>query len=217
MSDKDANPHLRDPKPPTRTQDRVGVVIPIKSFNLAKGRLAESLSPTERDDLARRMAACVVEAAKPLPTWIVCDDHGVARWVMEAGARVLWRPAPGLNPAVTASVEFLDRLGFDRVIIAHGDLPLANDLTWVGDFDGVTIVPDRRGEGTNVMAVPTNTGFLFAYGPCSAPKHQQEAERLGLAVRVVDDGDLGWDIDTPDDLAALSDHRASTTTQRGTP
>ncbi len=217
MSDEDASPQLGDTDPTTGNRDRVGVIIPIKSFNTAKGRLAQSLSPTERDDLARRMATRVIEAARPLPTWIVCDDHGVAHWVMEAGAQVLWRSAPGLNPAVTASVEFLGRLGFDRIIIAHGDLPLATNLRWVGDFDGVSIVPDRWGEGTNVMAVPTNCGFVFAYGTRSAPKHQREAERLGLAVRVVEDSDLGWDIDTPDDLTALADRPAPTTTPRGTP
>jgi 2-phospho-L-lactate guanylyltransferase len=192
------------------------VVIPIKSFTLAKGRLADSLSPTERDGLARRMAAQVVEAARPLPTWIVCDDHGVARWAMAAGAGVLWRPSPGLNPAVTASVQFLARLGFDRVVIAHGDLPLATDLTWVGDFDGVTIVPDRRGEGTNVMAVPVAAGFVFAYGADSASKHRQEAERLGLPLRVVDDDELGWDVDTPDDLAVFTDQAPSGVGSGGT-
>ena len=69
------------------------------------------------------------------------------------------------------------------------------------DFDGVTIVPDRRGDGTNVLALPTAAPFVFAYGTGSARRHQAEAERLGLPVRVVPDDALGWDIDTPDDLA----------------
>jgi 2-phospho-L-lactate guanylyltransferase len=186
----------------------VAVVIPVKSFTLAKGRLAESLSPEDRDHLARRMASRVVAAARPLPTWIACNDHAVARWAFEVGARVLWRPAPGLNSSVTAAVDFLGRLGYQRVVIAHGDLPLARDLSWVATFDGVTIVPDRRGEGTNVMAVPTGAGFTFAYGVGSAPKHRDEARRRGLAVRVVDDDELGWDVDTPEDLAAFDDPRA---------
>ena len=146
------------------------------------------------------MAAGVVTAAKPLPTWVVCDDHEVARWAMGVGVRVLWRSAPGLNEAVTAAVRFLATLGFGQVIVAHGDLPLAVDVTWVGDFDGVTIVPDRRGEGTNVLSVPAAVPFVFAYGVGSAPKHRAEADRLGLACRVVADEQLGWDVDTPDDL-----------------
>lgn len=178
----------------------VAVVIPLKSFDVAKGRLADSLSPEERSLLARRMALGVIAAAEPLPTWVVCDDHDVAAWAMHTGARVIWRSEPGLNRAVTAAVDFLARLGFDRAIIAHGDLPLAVELAWVGEFDGVTIVPDRRGEGTNVLAVPTGRGFVFAYGTDSAPKHRVEAERLSLPVRIAADEQLGWDVDTPEDL-----------------
>lgn len=183
----------------------VGVIVPVKSFELAKGRLAHSLSTKERSRLATRMAAGVVAAAAPLPTWVACNSHEVAGWAMTSGARVLWRSQPGLNEAVTASVDFLATLGIERAIIAHGDLPLARDLTWVGDFDGVTIVPDRRGEGTNVMAVPTGSGFVFAYGARSAPKHRAEAERLSLPVRIVEDEHLGWDVDTPDDLDVFAE------------
>lgn len=182
-----------------------GVIVPVKSFELAKGRLAQSLTAEQRSELAERMAAGVLTAAAPLPVWVVCDSHDVARWAMDNGARVIWRSEPGLNQAVTAGVDFLGRLGIERAIIAHGDLPLASDLTWVGAFDGVTIVPDRRGEGTNVMAVPTSAGFVFAYGAGSAPKHRQEAERLSLPVRVVADERLGWDVDTPDDLDVFAE------------
>lgn len=186
----------------------VAVVIPVKSFTLAKGRLAQSLPAEQRHRLAREMANRVVDAARPLPTWIACNDHAVAGWAQDEGARVLWRSAPGLNPSIEAAVGFLGRLSVGRVIIAHGDLPLARDLGWVGDFDGVTIVPDRRGDGTNVMAVPTGQGFRFAYGAGSASRHRAEAERCRLPVRVVEDADLGWDVDTPEDLAVLTDsHR----------
>lgn len=176
------------------------MLIPVKSFDEAKGRLADSLSPDERRTLAQTMAEGVIAAAHPLPTWVVCHDHDIARWAMDNGARVMWRSRPGLNGAVTAAVATLGRLGVATVIIAHGDLPLARTLAWVGDTDGVTIVPDRRGQGTNVMAVPTGAGFTFAYGVGSAPLHRAEAERLGLAVRVVDDEALGWDVDVADDL-----------------
>ena len=34
------------------------------------------------------------------------------------------------------------------MIVAHGDLPRATDLARCADFDGVTLVPDRHGDGT---------------------------------------------------------------------
>ena len=181
------------------------VVIPVKSFTEAKGRLASSLDPEQRRRLARRMAEGVIAAAAPLPVWVVCHDHAIARWAMDAGARVLWRSEPGLNEAVTAAVGFLGRLGFPSVVVAHGDLPLARSLAWVAETPGVTIVRDRRGLGTNVMAVPTGVGFGFSYGDGSAPRHRAEAERLGLPVRVVDDDALGWDVDVAEDLDVFAD------------
>ncbi len=177
------------------------MVVPVKSFELAKGRLARRLDADHRGRLARQLAAQVLAAAGSLERWVACDSDEVARWAREQGAGVLRHPEPGLNPAVAHAVAELGRRGVSRVIVAHGDLPLARDITWVGRFDGVTIVPDRRADGTNVLAVPTGSGFTFAYGPGSARRHQAEAERLGLAVRVVPDEALGWDIDTPDDLA----------------
>jgi 2-phospho-L-lactate guanylyltransferase len=93
--------------------------------------------------------------------------------------------------------------GYERLIVAHGDLPLARTLAWVADFDGVTIVPDRWGRGTNVLAVPSGVGFDFHYGTGSAALHRAEAERLGLAHRTVVDEQLAWDIDTPADLDDL--------------
>ena len=88
-----------------------------------------------------------------------------------------------------------------RVIVAHADLPLADDLRPIADgFDGVTLVPDRRADGTNVLCVPAGAGFDFQYGPRSFARHRAEAERLGLRHRVVDDARLAWDVDVPEDL-----------------
>lgn len=151
------------------------------------------------------MASGVVAAAAPLPTYVVCGSVEVATWAVTAGAGVIWLARPGLNPAIAHAAEVLNADGYDRAIIAHGDLPLARSLEWVGQFDGVTIVPDRRDEGTNVMAVPLGTEFRFQYGELSAPAHQAEAERLGLALRIVPDESLGWDVDVPADLTGLSD------------
>jgi len=133
--------------------------------------------------------------------WVVCDDDEVAAWAAEAGATVLWRPGRGLNAAVSDGVEHLAGLDFDQVIVAHADLPHAVDLAWVADFDGVTLVPDRHDDGTNVACVPTAAGFRFAYGAQSFARHQGEAQRLGLALRVEREARLGWDVDLPADLA----------------
>lgn len=186
---------------PSRTASRsIAVLIPVKSFELAKGRLAEALDPEQRADLARSMAERVVAAARPLPTFVVCGSDDVAGWAESVAAEVIRFDQPGLNPAVTHGTDELARRGFDHVLVAHGDLPLARRLTHLTDFDGVTVVPDRRGDGTNVLGLPLGAGFEFHYGPGSARAHRAEARRVGLPHRTIDDHELGWDVDTPDDL-----------------
>jgi 2-phospho-L-lactate guanylyltransferase len=176
------------------------VVVPVKDFTRAKVRLASELDARERAELARQMAAIVVRAAAPLPVVVVCDDEEVRAWARTEGAEVIWTPGLGLDGAVQAGVGVLAERGVRTAVVAHSDLPLATSLDWVGTTEGVTVVPDRRLDGTNVLAVPAAVGFRFAYGAGSFRRHRAEGLRLGLPVRVVRDVRLGWDVDHPGDL-----------------
>lgn len=179
----------------------VAVVVPVKAFSRAKARLAEVLTPAQRAELARSMATTVVRAAGTLPVVVVCDDDDVRSWATDLGVEVLWTPGLGLNGAVAAGLAHVAARGVERVVVAHADLPLATDLGWVADGEAdVTIVPDRHGDGTNVIALPSTAAFEFAYGAGSCAAHSAEAERLGLSLRVVHHDELGWDVDRPEDL-----------------
>ncbi|MGH9104877.1 MAG: 2-phospho-L-lactate guanylyltransferase [Acidimicrobiales bacterium] len=180
------------------------VVVPVKSFSHAKTRLAPVLNAEERSSLARRMAQRVLAAAWPLPAIVVCDDAEVARWAQDLGARALPQPGLGLNGAVNAAFSQLGEEGWQRLVVAHGDLPLATHLGWLAELEGISLVPDRREDGTNVISLPTGCGFRFAYGPGSFARHQQEAARTGVAWHVVRDAELAWDVDFPADMAAVA-------------
>jgi 2-phospho-L-lactate guanylyltransferase len=191
---------------PTVEDVRIGaevVLIPVKAFHQAKRRLHQVLSEPERERLVRTMAAHVVAACAPLPVAVVCDDEEVASWAAGRGATVLWEPGQGLNGAVRAGVGRLAASGTRWVTIAHGDLPRARGLGTLPPFDGVTLVPDRRDDGTNVLRLPAHCDFRFAYGSGSFRAHRAEATRLRLAVRVVRDPDLAYDVDWPADVEEL--------------
>lgn len=176
------------------------MLVPVKAFAGAKARLAPAMSGGDREALVRAMAEAVLRAAHPLPVSVVCDDAAVAAWASSMGAGVVWTPARGLNGAVTHGVSVLAEGGAGTVIVAHADLPLAVELASVADFDGVTLVPDRRDDGTNVAAVPGTTGFRFSYGPGSFARHAAECRRIGLPLRVLREPLLSWDVDLPADL-----------------
>jgi 2-phospho-L-lactate guanylyltransferase len=187
------------PPPPS-----VAVVVPIKSFRLAKERLATRLSRPEREALAMAMASRVVAAAAPLPVFVATEDPEVADWAAERGAHALLTASTGLNPSVTEAVQVAAAHGFGCVVIAHSDLPLARSFSHlVPDAhrrSEVVVVPDRHRDGTNVFVTPTQPAPVFAYGPASLHRHVYTAARAGHSVRVVVDDELGWDIDHPEDL-----------------
>lgn len=185
---------------PARVGRSAAVVVPVKAFSAAKVRLAPALDPPARAALARRLADVVVRAASPLRVVVVCDDDEVHDWAVAAGAEVVWCPDRGLNGAVADGVAALRDDGVEQAIVAHADLPLARELAWVADFPGVTLVPDRRRDGSNVVSVPTGADFGFSYGSGSFARHRAEAARLALPLRIVDDADLRWDVDVPADL-----------------
>jgi 2-phospho-L-lactate/phosphoenolpyruvate guanylyltransferase len=180
------------------------VVIPVKAFSNAKMRLSAVLSPEERASLAREMAQGVIRAAQPLPAVVVCDDLEVAAWAENLGARALLEPGLGLNGAVGTAVSQLAAEGYTRLVVAHADLPLAKQLAWLAEIDGIALVPDRHLDGTNVISLPAPCGFRFSYGPGSFSRHQEEALRTGLPWQVIHDPGLAWDVDFPADMAAVT-------------
>ena len=106
------------------------VLIPIRSFDDAKTRLAGVLSAADRRRLAMAMAERVVRAARGLDGHVVSDDDEVLRWAAKLGAGVLSPAVQGLNESITAAVSAVASAPEPpaRVIIAHADLPLADDL-----------------------------------------------------------------------------------------
>jgi len=176
------------------------VLVPVKAFAEAKARLGAVLGDAARRRLVRQMAERVLAAAAPLEVAVVCDDTEVADWARQHGALVIWEPGRGLNGAVEAGVERLGAMGVEEVTVAHGDLPRATGLSALGPFDGVTLVPDRHHDGTNVIGLGVGKGFRFSYGPGSFSRHRAECDRLGLPVRVLEVPNLALDVDWPADL-----------------
>lgn len=176
------------------------MLIPIKAFHQAKQRLDARLSSEHRERLARWTAERVLAAGGELPTYVVCDDDAVAGFAVDHGATVLWEQHQGLNGAVANAVQSLAARDHDHVIVVHGDLPRPSGLAGLSRADTVTLVPDLRLDGTNVLAFPTRSGFTVSYGAGSYRRHLAAAQASAEAVWVIHDRFLALDIDHPIDL-----------------
>ena len=178
----------------------VAVLIPVKRFDHAKGRLGTLLTSDERVRLARWLAERVIGAAIPLPVFVACDNDDVAAWADRMGAEVLWSPGMGLNGAVDAGRATIAGKGFDHLVIAHSDLPFADDLGSLATPGTITLVPDRAQDGTNVLALPVGASLTASYGANSFRTHLAMALDDQYRVEVRRDPRLALDVDTPADL-----------------
>ena len=181
----------------------LAVIVPVKSFAVAKGRLASALGDTEREALARSCAERVIAAAAPSPVYVVCAGDDIAQWAGSLGARVVHQESPGLNGAVHDGWKQARADGADHVLVAHADLPLVTSFAHVPVAGAVTLVPDRHDDGTNVLSMPASADFALHYGPGSFVAHLEEMNLRGLPHHVLRDDNLALDLDTVDDLVEL--------------
>jgi 2-phospho-L-lactate guanylyltransferase len=175
------------------------IVVPLKRFDIAKTRLRRD-GATGIDDVARELARGVVQSCSPRHVVVLSESDEVSAFAADLGAEVVRSDATSLNDAVQrAYAQLAPR--FSRLIIAHGDLRFPSGLGKFTADRGVTIVTDRHGRGTNVLALATGLDFHFAYGTDSALRHTEESARLGLEVSIIKDSPWCFDVDEPQDRA----------------
>jgi 2-phospho-L-lactate guanylyltransferase len=188
-------------------------VVPIRSFQGGKTRLAAILTGDQRATLLRRTAnrvVCTLAASQIVDTVLVVSrERDVLEWARGMGKRILPLEQPadrvGLNGAIDAAREWAVERDADALLSLFADLPLlsTHDIrALTRERAPVVLGADRRGEGTNAMLLRlagAGEHFQFAFGTNSLERHLGEAARLGLATDVVMTPGVGFDLDTPAD------------------
>jgi 2-phospho-L-lactate guanylyltransferase len=184
------------------------IVIPVKILSHGKSRLDGVLDAAQRAALCRQLLTRTFDLARSVaPVIVTTADPWVREVSVAAGATVIGEPAGGLNAALDAARHAIP--DGDHMLILPIDLPRLRRDTLVAlacASPDVVIVPDHHGAGTNMLALPPAAVpvYRFMFGPDSFQRHSDEARRLGLRAVRQNHPDAAFDIDTPEDLALLS-------------
>jgi 2-phospho-L-lactate guanylyltransferase len=191
---------------------RTIAILPVKSFNAAKQRLAGLLGAGSRQALAQAMFSDVLSSLRHVPgldaVAVVTSDRVAESAALGERVQVLRdTEQAGQSEATLIGIRYAQTAGYERVLLVPGDTPLVESRE-VGRLlaldTPVAIVPDRHGTGTNALLLAPPDAITPSFGPGSFARHVAAAHEAGVEHAVERLSGLMFDIDTPDDLADLS-------------
>ena len=182
-------------------------LVPVKSLTAAKSRLLPHLGAEAARRLSEAMLTDVLEALLAVATLsrvaVVTPDEEVAEATRCAGAEALRLDVPGLNPSLEAGARKLAGAG-DTLLVVLGDVAgaRAEDLATLLDAapaGGAALAPSSDGGTAALVRRPWDV-FPPSFGPESARRHQERAERARVPCIVTPLPSLALDLDEPPDL-----------------
>jgi 2-phospho-L-lactate guanylyltransferase len=213
------------------------VGLPLRTLTGGKARLGGVLDAEEREELILGLLRHTLSVLRDWPPCeqihVVSPDPRILDLVPgETGAdpagdtprpvvSTLRQTVGGLNEAVTSLMRAARQNGAASLLVLPGDLPnvspaaldrllMAADAALTAASGGtlVTIAPSDARNGTNALLLRPVDVIVPAFGTDSFEAHLRAAAAVDAAVQVVDDPDLGFDLDTPDDLDRLDPERS---------
>jgi 2-phospho-L-lactate guanylyltransferase len=192
----------------------IAALVPVKRLDAAKSRLRDTLPGDAVPKLARAMLEDLLEALLAVPELevvaVVTEDPEVARVAESQGAGALLLDDAGLNPSLAAGAERLADRGPDALLVVLGDVAgatpadlgalLAAGRTMQPPW--AVLAPSRDGGTTALLRSPPDA-FPSAFGPDSAARHREAAQRAGVRLRELSPPSLQVDLDGAEDLDAF--------------
>lgn len=193
-------------------------LVPLKSSEQAKSRLACVLDAQQRSRLFFAMADHVIRTLRACEAIqgvaVATSSQQVAAFAAAAGALTVMQPADlGMSFALSSALETLQSVKPARVLMLPGDLPLVTVASLqqllTGSERGIVVVPDRQRIGTNALLCSPPRVIAPAFGGRSFERHLHAAAAAGIAARIAELPELALDVDEPGDLALLQQHPAT--------
>jgi 2-phospho-L-lactate guanylyltransferase len=191
-------------------RQRIWAVVPVKTLQRAKARLAPLLDAAQREQLARAMLEDVLTAlqkADELAGILVVTRDADARAIaIRHAATPLNDPFEnGPNAAIRVALPALCDAGADAMIVVPADIPQieAEELRPIlGSLRGASIALVRavRDGGTNLLGCSPVDIIEPCFGPKSFAEHVKAARRVGIEPRILACASLLRDMDRPQDI-----------------
>ncbi|MFK7914292.1 MAG: 2-phospho-L-lactate guanylyltransferase [Pseudomonadales bacterium] len=186
-------------------------LVPLKLLANAKQRLADKLTPQQRQGLVLAMAQDVLGAlqrSNQIERIVLISRNAEATSLAQPFAAEVFAEQEGadLPQALREGVAHALQNGASGVCIIPADAPRVTtadiDLL-IAQHQVCTVVPDHSCVGTNALVLsPPNILDPIFDGSSFVP-HLCAAVSARLPVRVFASASLGLDIDTPSDLVTL--------------
>jgi 2-phospho-L-lactate guanylyltransferase len=200
-------------------------IIPIKRFERAKSRLALALPRDARRALAqalyaRTRAACLACAERGViaRVLIATDAPDIARRASAhptCEALLDAQPSHGFARVIDRALAYAHEHGATQAVVVMADLPQVTasdvaELVAALDHAPLVLSPDqnRRGIGALACALPAPIAMQLGRAD-SFDRHLRVARAQRIAHRVLSNPRLAHDVDTIDDLCALTPTAAS--------
>ena len=201
-----------DPGARGERRSPVWALVPLKSLQDAKSRLAPVLTPEQRRLLAMAMFEDVLGelAGSRLVhgVTVLTDDDCVAACAKAFGCGV-HEEDPGLGYVGSlARVAYrLELAGVATLVYVPADLPYVSrcevDQLLARHRGGVTVCVAPEDDGTNALVCSPPTAILPSFGAPSRERHLSAARRNGFAAESLTLPGFARDIDRPSDLEGL--------------
>lgn len=203
----------------------IAALLPAKSLDEAKGRLASLLSEDERRRLALAMLEDIVRALQAVPRIdsisIVSPDAEVLSKAREMDTNAIEEPESthGINQALTYAAKQIAADGADTLLVVLADVPAATPTEFDAIIEalpadrGIVISPSAA-NGTSALALRPPDAIPYRFGKDSFAAHERAASEADVSMTVAKFDSLSNDIDEPDNLRELLSQPAETATHR---
>ncbi|MBL8291551.1 MAG: 2-phospho-L-lactate guanylyltransferase [Bryobacterales bacterium] len=187
----------------------IWAIIPIKDLYNGKTRLSPVLSPPERALLIEAMVDDVLSAFAEyagMRVLIVTGDPRVAAKAEGLGMETLMEEVcQSETAAVEAATAHAIEQGAGGTLVVPADIPLlrAKDVAGIVEgapARGTLLVPGWDGRGTNAVIRRPAGLFPLRFGNDSFLPHRAAAEATGYPLVILENDQIGLDLDSPVEL-----------------